>query len=362
VMNQLGSVGERQAIMTVFHRVLRVSPLSDVPMLITGETGTGKEFLAHAIHQLDIKRCHGPFIGFCREFSSTAHLGYGLPLQSTDRQERGSVMVSFMGAYSAKDIILTCVRWYVAYPLSYRQVEELTQERGVSVDHATINRWVLKYSPQLEAAFHRRKRPVWRSWRMARRISKYAGTGVTCIAPSIRRVKPSTSRSGRSATSGRLGASPPRPSAAAWAGRSPVSPWSTQATSTASPVTACTRAANRTTDARSCAWAAVTCKARRCPRVSTAMYTLLPRFCFGPIIAGPGAALRRGLQRAAVQDRRRRRLCAAYGQPQDEAQVMHHGLERASTQPALGLLLYRLPRWQVVGYHPPRRTRPCKPA
>ena len=39
---------------------------------------------------------------------------------------------------------LTCVRWYLAYPLSYRQVEELMQERGVFVDHATINRWVLK--------------------------------------------------------------------------------------------------------------------------------------------------------------------------------------------------------------------------
>jgi len=75
-------------------------------------------------------------------------------------------MVSFKGAHFAKDMILTCVRWYVAYPLSYRQLEELMQERGVSVDHATINRWVLKYSPQLEAAFHRRKRPVWISWRM----------------------------------------------------------------------------------------------------------------------------------------------------------------------------------------------------
>jgi putative transposase len=65
-----------------------------------------------------------------------------------------------------RDIILTCVRWYLAYPLSYRQVEELMEERGVSVDHATINRWVLKYSPQLEATFHRRKRPGGRSWRM----------------------------------------------------------------------------------------------------------------------------------------------------------------------------------------------------
>jgi putative transposase len=76
------------------------------------------------------------------------------------------MMISFKGAHFAREIILTCVRWYVAYPLSYRQLEEMLQERGVIVDHSTINRWVLKYSPQLEAAFHRRKRPVWLSWRM----------------------------------------------------------------------------------------------------------------------------------------------------------------------------------------------------
>jgi putative transposase len=40
------------------------------------------------------------------------------------------------------------------------------EERGVPVDHATIQRWVVKYSPPLEEAFHRRKRPVGRSWRM----------------------------------------------------------------------------------------------------------------------------------------------------------------------------------------------------
>jgi putative transposase len=76
-----------------------------------------------------------------------------------------------------KDIILTCVRWYGAYPLSYRQVEELMQNRGAAVDHATINRWVLKYSPQLEAAFHSRKRPVWISWRMDETDIKVKGQG-----------------------------------------------------------------------------------------------------------------------------------------------------------------------------------------
>ena len=49
------------------------------------------------------------------------------------------------------------------------------RERGVSVDHATINRWVLKYSPLLEAAFHRRKRRVWLSWRMDETYIKVRG-------------------------------------------------------------------------------------------------------------------------------------------------------------------------------------------
>jgi transposase-like protein len=91
-------------------------------------------------------------------------------------QERGRTrMMTFKAAHFVTDIILTCVRWYVAYPLSYRQVEELMQERGVAVDHATINRWVLKYSPQLVAAFHRRKRPVWHSWWMDETYIKVKG-------------------------------------------------------------------------------------------------------------------------------------------------------------------------------------------
>ena len=46
--------------------------------------------------------------------------------------------VSFKGAHFPQEIILTCVRWYVAYPLSTRQVEELMRERGVPVDHASV--------------------------------------------------------------------------------------------------------------------------------------------------------------------------------------------------------------------------------
>jgi transposase-like protein len=75
----------------------------------------------------------------------------------------GEMMISFKGAHVAQELRLTCVRWYVAYPLSDRQLEERRRARGVIVDHSTIDRWVLKHSPQLEAAFHRRKRLVWLS-------------------------------------------------------------------------------------------------------------------------------------------------------------------------------------------------------
>jgi putative transposase len=49
-------------------------------------------------------------------------------------------MVSFQGTHFVQDMILTCVRWYLASPLSDRHVEELMQDRGVSVDHSTVNR------------------------------------------------------------------------------------------------------------------------------------------------------------------------------------------------------------------------------
>jgi putative transposase len=64
------------------------------------------------------------------------------------------------------EVMLTCVRWYVAYPLSLRHIEEIMHERGVFVDHTTIHRWALKILPVLAVAFRRRKRPVGNSWSM----------------------------------------------------------------------------------------------------------------------------------------------------------------------------------------------------
>ena len=64
------------------------------------------------------------------------------------------------------EVMLVCVRWYAAYPLSFRQIEEMMAERGVFVDHSTLHRWSTKMLPVLTAAFRGRKHPVGRSWRM----------------------------------------------------------------------------------------------------------------------------------------------------------------------------------------------------
>ena len=61
---------------------------------------------------------------------------------------------------------MTCLRWYAAYPLSFRHLEEMMGERGVSVDHATVHRWAVKMLPVLAKVFRSRKRDVGRSWRM----------------------------------------------------------------------------------------------------------------------------------------------------------------------------------------------------
>jgi putative transposase len=84
-------------------------------------------------------------------------------------------MVNFKGSQFEREIILWAVRWYVAYPISYRQLEEMMGERGVAVDHSTLNRWVIKYAPEFEKVFRRRQCPVGRSWRMDETYVKIKG-------------------------------------------------------------------------------------------------------------------------------------------------------------------------------------------
>ena len=81
----------------------------------------------------------------------------------------------FKGRHFQHDMILQSIRWYLAYALSYRDIEEMMAERGFSVDHSTINRWGLHYSPQLEAAFRRKKKRVGIRWRMDESYSTVKG-------------------------------------------------------------------------------------------------------------------------------------------------------------------------------------------
>src|ERR1035437_4287036 len=84
-------------------------------------------------------------------------------------------MLKMKGMRFPKEIVLVCIRWYVAYALSYRNLEEMMQERGVSVDHSTVNRWAIRFLPVLEKIFRRHKRPVGGSWRMDETYIKVRG-------------------------------------------------------------------------------------------------------------------------------------------------------------------------------------------
>jgi putative transposase len=67
------------------------------------------------------------------------------------------------------------VRWYLAYNLSLRNLEEMMAERGISVDYATIHRWTVHYAPLLLEQFNRRKRPVTGRWHVDETYIKVRG-------------------------------------------------------------------------------------------------------------------------------------------------------------------------------------------
>ena len=84
-------------------------------------------------------------------------------------------MLAVKGMRFPIDVILVCIRWYAAYPLSYRHLEEMMQERGVFVDHFSINRWAIRFLPSLEKAFREHKHPVGGSRRMDETYIKVKG-------------------------------------------------------------------------------------------------------------------------------------------------------------------------------------------
>ncbi len=85
-------------------------------------------------------------------------------------------MISFKGAQYPKDVILFAVFFYLRYGVSYRDLEEFMHERGVAVDHTTLNRWVSRYAGAIAEAARHRKGPSDRSWRMNETYIKVKGT------------------------------------------------------------------------------------------------------------------------------------------------------------------------------------------
>ena len=81
----------------------------------------------------------------------------------------------FRGRHFQDEIIVLCLRWYLRYSLSYRDLEVMMAERALSLDHSTIARWVLRYAPILSQRIRCEMRKPWQ-----------AG-GCTCIGRSIRR-------------------------------------------------------------------------------------------------------------------------------------------------------------------------------
>jgi IS6 family transposase len=88
---------------------------------------------------------------------------------------RESRLPLFRGRHFRDDIIVLCVRWYLRYPLSYRNLEEMMAERGLTIDHSTIARWVLRYAPVLNERIRSEMRNPNRSWRVDETYIRVAG-------------------------------------------------------------------------------------------------------------------------------------------------------------------------------------------
>jgi putative transposase len=132
--------------------------------------------LQHRVTQLTSVLCTHPQC-YIPGFVAKLYVMLYISLDLTSIVGRYEV-INFKGCHFPKDVIMMGIRWYVSYPLSYRHVEKLMEERGIELDHATVNRWVVKYSPALEANFRKYKRPVGKSWRMDETYIKVKGEWV----------------------------------------------------------------------------------------------------------------------------------------------------------------------------------------
>ena len=72
----------------------------------------------------------------------------------------------FVGRHFDAEIVVLCVRWYLSFKLSYRDLVRMMGERGITMAHTTILRWVQHYTPEFQKRWNRFARPVGGSWRM----------------------------------------------------------------------------------------------------------------------------------------------------------------------------------------------------
>ena len=98
----------------------------------------------------------------------------------------------FRGRHFQASLILQAVSWYLRYSLSYRDIEELFRERGLAVDHSTLNRWVLTYAPRIERRLRSFRKPHCGSIRIDETTSGSAASGDTCTGPSTSTARRST--------------------------------------------------------------------------------------------------------------------------------------------------------------------------
>src|SRR5436190_5680581 len=84
----------------------------------------------------------------------------------------------FAGRHFDAEIVVLCVRWYLSFKLSYRDLVSMMGERGIRLAHTTILRWVQHYTPEFEKRWQRYARPVGGSWRMDETYVKVGGRWV----------------------------------------------------------------------------------------------------------------------------------------------------------------------------------------
>src|SRR3954452_6079189 len=100
----------------------------------------------------------------------------------------------FRGRHFEAALIVQAVSWYLRYPLSYRDIEELFLERGLEVDHSTLNRWVLAYAPLIEKRLRQFRKPHCGSVRIDE--TSYENRCVKSVLLSAGRHRPVPSRVG----------------------------------------------------------------------------------------------------------------------------------------------------------------------